>query len=79
MRKSVYSYFPNHTAAAVKVKAANKDVSRRLALGPENYFAETFKQTSQRRDKMVCDEVLGFGIRGKNLRKRGEKNWEAVE
>ena len=37
-----------HTAAAVKGKAANKDVLRRLALGPENYFPETFEQTSRR-------------------------------
>ena len=36
----------------MKGKAANKDVLRRLALGPENYFPETFEQTSQRRDEM---------------------------
>ena len=55
---------PTHTAAAVKAKAANKDVSRRLAYGPENFLPETFKQTSlemrqeeMSRDEMVCDEA----------------------
>ena len=36
----------------MKGKAANKDVLRCLALGPENYFPETFEQTSRRRDEM---------------------------
>ena len=45
----------------MKGKEANKDISRCLALGPENYFPETFEQTSLRRDEMVCDEALGPG------------------
>ena len=42
---------PTHTAAAVKGKAANKDISKRLAYGPENFFSGD----ETRQD--VCDKL----------------------
>ena len=57
---------PTHTAAAVKAKAANKDVSRRLAYETENFYPEKIKQKSKsrdetRRDEMFRDEAYEMG------------------
>ena len=46
---------PTHTAAAVKAKAANKDVSRRLAYETENFYPEKIKQKSKSRDETRRD------------------------